>query len=249
MEGFDPATSFGDKESKRYDAVSVRGDEEQTVAFLAQLAGGRDALELAIGTGRIAVRLAATGVRVDGIEISQDMVDRMRDKPGGANIEVTIGDMSRVGTGRRYALVYLVFNTIGNLLTQDDQVRCFQNAAEHLTDDGVFVLECLVPTAPTRPGHQFVDAERVEVDQVMLDACRYDPITQILDVNHVRINAGGVDLNPIRLRLAQAPEFDLMARIAGLTLRDRWGGWNGESFDATSRRHISVYARAVGRDG
>ena len=249
MEDFDPATSFGDEESKRYDAVSIRGDEEQTVAFLADLADGREALELAVGTGRIAVPLAATGVRVDGIEISQDMVDRMREKPGGTNVDVTIGDMSRVSTGRRYALVYLVFNTIGNLLTQDDQVRCFQNAANHLTDDGVFVLECRVPTAPTRPDYQFVDAERVEVDHVMLDACRYDPITQILDVNHVRISGGGVVMDPIRLRLAQPPEFDLMARIAGLTLRDRRGGWNGEPFDATSWRHISVYARAVGRDG
>jgi SAM-dependent methyltransferase len=157
---------------------------------------GREALELAVGTGRIAVPLAATGVRVDGIEISQDMVDRMREKTGGTNVDVTIGDMSRVSTGRKYAVVYLVFNTIGNLLTQDDQVRCFQNAANHLTDDGVFVLECRIPTAPTRPGHQFVDAERVEVDHVMLDVCRYDPVTQILDVNHVRISAAGVVMGP-----------------------------------------------------
>ena len=246
MEGFDPATSFADEASKRYDAISVRGDEEQTVAFLAELVDGREALELAVGTGRIAVPLAATGVRVDGIEISQDMVDRMREKPGGTNVDVTIGDMSRVSTGRKYAVVYLVFNTIGNLLTQDDQVRCFQNAANHLTDDGVFVLECRIPTAPTRPGHQFVDAERVEVDHVMLDVCRYDPVTQILDVNHVRISAAGVVMGPIRLRLAQPPEFDLMARVAGLTLRDRWGGWNREPFDATSWRHVSVYARATG---
>ena len=152
MEGFEPEKSFGYDVSKRYDAVGIRGDEEQTVVFLAQLAGGRNALEFAVGTGRIALSLTAAGVRVDGIEMSQHMVDRMHEKPDGDNVEVTIGDMSRVTTGRTYRLVYLVYNTIGNLLTQDDQVRCFENAARHLTEEGVFVLECRVPTAPSRPG-------------------------------------------------------------------------------------------------
>ncbi len=121
MEGFDPRTSFGYDESKRYDAVDTRGDEEETVAFLARLAGQRDALEFAVGTGRIALPLTRAGVRVDGVELSQDMVDRMREKPDGNNVEVTMGDMSRVTTGRTYGLVYLVYNTIGNLLTQDHQ--------------------------------------------------------------------------------------------------------------------------------
>ena len=152
--------------------------------------------------------------------------------------------MSRVSTGRTYGLVYLVYNTIGNLLTQDDQVRCFENAARHLADDGVFVLECRVPSAPSRPGHQFVDAEHVAADHVVLDVGRYDPVTQLLDENHVRIGAAGIVLSPISLRLAHPPEFDLMARIAGLRLRERWGGWNGEPFTAASWRHVSVYAPA-----
>ncbi len=253
MKGFDPATSFGDEASKRYDATDTRGDENQTVEFLARLAAGRHALEFAVGTGRIALPLVAAGVRVDGIELSPHMVDRMREKPGGADIQVTHGDMSRVSTGRTYGLVYLVYNTIGNLLTQDDQVRCFENAARHLTDDGVFVLECRVPTAPTRPDREFVDAEVVEVDHVVLGVRRYDPITQILDTNHVHISADGVIMSPIRLRLAQPAEFDLMARVAGLRLRDRWGGWNGEAFNASSWRHVSVYERALAptlsRDG
>jgi SAM-dependent methyltransferase len=243
MEGFGPGKSFGYEASKRYDAVGTRGDEERTVAFLAGLAEGRDALEFAVGTGRIAVPLMRTGVRVDGIELSPDMVDRMREKPDGDKITVTMGDMSRVTTGRTYGLVYLVFNTIGNLLTQDDQVRCFENAARHLADDGVFVLECRVPTAPARPGHQFVDVEEIGLDGVTLDICRYDPITQILDENHVTIAAEGIIFSPIRLRLAHPPEFDLMARIAGLRLRDRWGGWEGEPFTASSWRHVSVYSR------
>lgn len=245
MEGFDPRTSFGYDVSKRYDAVDTRGDEEETVAFLAQLAGQRDALEFAVGTGRIALPLTAAGVRVDGIEMSRHMVDRMREKPEGSTVEVTIGDMSRVTTGRTYGLVYLVYNTIGNLLTQDDQVRCFENASRHLTDDGVFVLECRIPTAPSRPGHQYVDAEHVGVDHVVLDVCRYDPVKQILDENHVRISTDGLVLSPISLRLAHPPEFDLMARIAGLRLRERWGGWNGEPYTATSWRHVSVYERTI----
>lgn len=243
MDDFDPRTSFGRDVSKRYDAEDARGDEEQTVAFLSRLAGGRDALELAVGTGRIALPLTSAGGRVDGIELSPHMVDRLREKPGGDGVEVTLGDMSRVTTGRTYGLVYLVYNTIGNLLTQDDQVRCFENAARHLADDGAFVLECRVPTAPSRPGHQFVDAQHVGVDHVVLDVCRYDPVTQVLDENHVRIGVEGVVFSPIRLRLAQPPEFDLMARIAGLRLRERWGGWSGEPYTASSWRHVSVYER------
>ncbi|MHB8247019.1 MAG: class I SAM-dependent DNA methyltransferase [Acidimicrobiales bacterium] len=156
MHDYHPMASFAHEQSMRYDAEDTRRDEEQTVAFLARLAGQRNALELAVGTGRIALPLAAAGVSVDGIEMSPDMVARMREKPGGDAVEVTMGDMSRVRTGRTYGLVYLVYNTIGNLLAQDDQVRCFENAARHLTDDGVFVLECQVPAAPSRAGHQFV---------------------------------------------------------------------------------------------
>ncbi|WP_084959250.1 class I SAM-dependent DNA methyltransferase [Thermoactinospora rubra] len=246
MKGFDPRTSFGYEVSKRYDD-EVRGDEEETVAFLAGLADGRDALELAVGTGRIALPLTRAGVRVDGIELSPDMADRLREKPDGDRIDVTMGDMSRVTTGRTYGLVYLVYNTIGNLLTQDDQVRCFENAARHLADDGVFVVECRIPTAPARPGHQYVDPEQIEVDEVGLDVCRYDPVTQVLDENHVRIRADGITFSPIRLRLAYPPEFDLMARIAGLRLRERWGGWEREPYTARSWRHVSVYER--GRHG
>jgi SAM-dependent methyltransferase len=245
MTGFDPAKSFGYDVARRYDA-HCRGDEAETVAFLARLAGCRDALELAVGTGRIALPLTRAGVRVDGIELSQDMVDRMREKPDGDGVEVAMGDMSRVTTGRTYGLVYLVYNTIGNLLTQDDQVRCFANAAHHLAEDGVFVLECRIPTAPSRPGHQFVDVEGVGLDHVELGVSRYDPLTQVLDLNHVRISTDGLILLPIRLRLAHPPEFDLMARIAGLRLRERWGGWSGEPFTGASWRHVSVYERAEG---
>ena len=242
MEGFDPKTSFGYETSTRYD-LELRGDEEETVVFLARLAGDDRALELAVGTGRIALPLMHAGVRVDGIELSKHMVDRMREKPDGDQLEVFIGDMASVDTGRRYRLVYLVYNTIGNLITQEDQVRCFENAARHLTAEGVFVVECRVPAAPMRPGHQFVDVERLTAREVGLGVCRYDPVTQVLDTNHVEISADGIRLSPISQRLANPPEFDLMARIAGLRLRHRAGGWSGEPFTATSWRHVSVYER------
>jgi len=224
--------------------MDARGDEEETVVCLAELAGMGEALEFAVGTGRIALPLWETGVRVDGIEQSQHMVDRLREKPRGDEIAVTIGDMSTVNTGRTYRLVYLVYNTIGNLLTQDDQVRCFENAARHLAGDGVFLLECQVPTAPTRIRHQFIDVDHLEVDSIGLGVCRYDPLTQILDQNHVRVAADGVTFSPIRLRLAYPAEFDLMARIAGLRLWARWADWDGRPYSASSRRHISVYRRA-----
>jgi SAM-dependent methyltransferase len=243
VKDFDPRTSFAYDVSKRYDAEETRGDERETVAFLARLAGERPALEFAVGTGRIALSLVRAGVRVDGIELSQDMVDRMREKPDGDRVEVTMGDMSTVATGRTYRLVYLVYNTIGNLLTQDDQVRCFENAARHLANDGVFVLECRVPVAPAWPGQQRIAAEQMDVERVVLDVGRYDPVTQVLDENRVRLSADGVEFGPIRLRLAYPPEFDLMARIAGLRLRERWGGWNGEPYTGASWRHVSVYER------
>ncbi|MGW5051285.1 class I SAM-dependent DNA methyltransferase [Actinokineospora sp. NPDC004072] len=242
MRGFDPKTSFGEEEARGYDASSVRGDEAETVRFLAEQAGGAGALEFAIGTGRIGLPLAAAGVPVEGIEQSPAMVAQLRAKPGGDAIPVTMGDMSEVGTGKRYGLVYLVFNTIGNLLTQDGQVRCFANAARHLADDGVFVLECRVPTAPARAERQFIEVEDFDVDHIAFGVCRYDPLTQILDLNHVRMDATGPRFSPIRLRLAHPPEFDLMARLAGLRLRERWGGWNREPFTAGSWRHISVYS-------
>ncbi|MDQ6659102.1 MAG: class I SAM-dependent methyltransferase [Actinomycetota bacterium] len=240
MDGFDPATSFGPDVARRYDQEQ-RGDESETVAFLAATARGGPALEFAIGTGRIALPLAASGVHVDGIELSAAMLERLREKPGGDAVSVTVGDMASVSLPTKYRLVYLVYNTIYNLLTQDGQVRCFENAARHLTADGCFVVEAGVPSDWVR-GNQFVNVERVANGEVVLDVNRYDPVTQILDENHVTLSNDGVRLGPISCRLASPSELDLMARIAGLRLVDRFAGWQHEPFTATSERHISVYA-------
>ena len=217
-DGFDPAASFGPDVAARYDD-HPRGDEDAAAAFLADLAQGRPALEFAIGTGRIALPLAAREIPVDGIELSPHMVARLRAKPGGERLDVTIGDMSVATTGRRYGLVYLVFNTIFNLLTADDQVRCFENAARHLTTDGHFVVETALPHAWIAPGTaDYVHAERVGTAAVVLDVARYDPVTQLLEENHVQLAPTGITLQPIVCRLITPGEMDLMARIAGLRL-------------------------------
>lgn len=244
MKGFKPAESFRGDDARRYDD-QLRGDEAETVQFLKELADGRDCLELAIGTGRIGLLLARDGRRVDGIELSPDMINVLRGKPGGDALRVVEGDMTATGMGRRYGLVYLVFNSIGNVLTQDGQVACFENAARHLDADGVFVLECRVPTAPKRDETGFLEVYDVGLDSVHVGACKYDPVSQILDLQHVHIGQNGIRLSPIRMRLANPPEFDLMARYAGLVLDARYGGWQREVFDARSWRHVSVYRRRV----
>lgn len=241
MEGFDPLRSFGPDVAARYDE-DARGDEPETVEFLAGLAGDGPVLEFAIGTGRIALPLTERELRVDGIEQSGAMVDRLRAKPGGTELAVTIGDMSTVALPDRYSLVYLIFNTIHNLLTQDGQVRCFENAARHLRDDGVFVLETGVPWDGPRKG-SYVDVIKLGVEEVRLSAYRYDAMTQILDTNHMRLMSSGIQMSPISLRLVYPGELDLMARIAGLRLLHRWGGWRQEPFTIDSRRHVSVYGR------
>ncbi len=244
MKNYGPLTSFGEDVAAIYDDLSPRGDTAATVAFLEQLAGGGPALELAIGTGRVALPLAARGLRVDGIDLSPAMVDQLRAKPGGDQIAVTLGDFADVPVQGAYRLIFVVFNTLFNLLTQDDQVRCFENVAAHLTDDGAFVVEAFVPTYLTRlRDDQYVDAEAIGVAEVRLDVGRHDPVMQRLEESHVILSGEGVRLYPIVTRYAWPSELDLMARIAGLRLTERWAGWNREPFSATSSTHVSVYGR------
>ncbi|WP_277050440.1 class I SAM-dependent DNA methyltransferase [Ruania albidiflava] len=243
MDGFDPATSFGPDVAARYDNV-LRGDEEQAVAFLAERAGAGPALELAVGTGRIALPLAATGIQVDGIEQSAAMAAVLAGKPGGSQVAVTMGDMSRADApGGPYELVYLVYNTIGNLLTQDDQVRCFSNAARHLSPSGTFVVETGTGWGWFSGRTSYVDAEQVSARAVVLDVNRFDPASQILEENHVHISAEGIRMDPIAQRVAPPGELDLMARIAGLQLTERYGWWDGRPFEASCPSHVSVYRR------
>ena len=172
------------------------------------------------------------------------MVAKLREKPGGDQLSVTMGDFAEVaGLRAAYRLIYVVYNTLFNLLTQDDQVRCFENVAAHLTDDGSFVVEALVPNFLHSLRHdQYVHAEDVGVDEVWLDVGRHDPAAQLHDETHVRLTNEGVRLFPIVQRYAWPSELDLMARIAGLRLKERWDGWNREPFTSTGNV-VSVYGR------
>lgn len=243
MKGYQPAMSFGEEDAKEYLGF-LRGDEEAAVAFLAQLAGEGPALELAIGAGRIALPLARRGVHVEGIDISQAMVDQLRLQEGGKEIPVRIGDFADVDVEGSYRLIYVVFNTLFNLLSQDEQVRCFQNVAAHLTKEGSFVIETLTPAFLYRLWeNQYVQAEAIEVDEVRLDVLRHDAATQTIEESHVSLSSNGIHLNPVVQRYAWPSELDLMARLAGLRLTGRWGGWNKEPFTSSSNLHVSVYGR------
>jgi len=243
MKGYEPVMSFGEETARR-DLDVQRGDEVAAVACLEQLAGRGPALELAIGTGRIAVPLAARGIRVDGIDISPAMVAQLRARPDGDRIPVTVGDFAGVPVPGVYRLIYVVWNTLFNLLTQEDQVRCFENVAAHLTDDGVFLIEAYVPDFLYRlRNDQYVDAESIEVNEVRFDLLRHDMATQIIVESHVSLSAAGVRLNPVVQRYAWPSELDLMGRIAGLRLKHRWGGWNREPYTSASSFHVSVYGR------
>ena len=168
----------------------------------------------------------------------------MRTKPGGDEIAVTVGDFADVPVPGNYRLIFVVCNTLFNLLTQEEQVRCFENVAAHLTDDGSFVVEAYVPADFYRlRNDQYVDAEAIEVNEVRLDLLRHDAATQMIEESHVTLSPAGVHLNPVVQRYAWPSELDLMARIAGLRLKERWGGWNRKPFTAASGTHVSVYGR------
>ncbi len=217
---------------------------ESTVAFLKELAGEGPALELAIGTGRIALPLKEAGVHVHGIDISEAMVAKLRTKPGGEDIPVTMDDFVDVGVEGTYPLIYLVFNTLFALTTQEEQVRCFANVARHLEPGGAFVIECFVPDLARFDRHQRMEAWRVQLDSVGFELSRHDPVAQQIDSQIVVLTHEGHQLYPIHVRYAFPSELDLMGRLAGLRLRARYGGWDREPFTSASKAHVSIYEPA-----
>jgi hypothetical protein len=188
--------------------------------------------------------LAARGVEVHGVDASEEMVAVLRSKLGGADIPVTMGDFADVPVDRDYRLIYIPFNTFFALLTQEDQVRCFRSAAAHLTPDGAFAFEVFVPDLSRFDRGQRTDVTRVSGDRVMLDASIHEPASQTVVSTHVLITESGTRLFPVRLRYAWPAELDLMAQLAGMRLRERWGGWSREPFTDSSVRHVSVYELA-----
>ncbi|MFL5798582.1 MAG: class I SAM-dependent DNA methyltransferase [Actinomycetota bacterium] len=245
------AETYGERWAPIYDewvaGLGLLVDVDSVAARLADLAEGGPALELAIGTGRVAIPLTEMGVEVHGIDISEAMVARLREKPGGGDIPVTMGDFAAVDVEGRFRLVYVVFNTIFALLTQEDQVRCFANVARHLTDDGVFVLEAFLPDVTRFDRGQRMETLDVGVDRMVLLGSKHDAVAQTIEVLQVVLEEGKTPRTyPVRLRYAYPAELDLMARLGGLRLRGRWGGWDREPFTAAGPRHVSVYELAPG---
>jgi SAM-dependent methyltransferase len=198
-------------------------------------------LELGPGTGRLALPLAERGLEVHGIEASEQMVDRMRAKPGGDRVRITIGDFAEVGVEGRFRLVFAAFNTFTNLFTQEDQVRCLANVARHLTTDGSLVIEALVPGPELVKSGHGINVLQVDTDSVVLGASTYDRVTQQLRMSYLVFDERRMRLIPLHARFMWPAELDLMARLAGLELKERWGGWRSEPFTADSRNQVSVY--------
>jgi SAM-dependent methyltransferase len=234
---------FGPEVAARYDGGRMFSDEVlgPTVEFLAALAGGGAALEFAIGTGRVALPLARRGVPVRGIDLSEAMVARLREKIDGEDVDATIGDIASTRVEGTFSLVYLVFNTIGNLTSQDDQVACFQNAAQHLGPGGCFVIEVGVPDLQRLPPGETVRPFDVSDDHLGFD--EYDVANQGLVSHHFWPEDGAWRGSSIPFRYVWPAELDLMARLAGLRLRERWADWDRTPFTSESRKHVSVWER------
>lgn len=213
--------------------------EEAAIDRLAELAGSGRVLELGIGSGLLALPLAARGIDLHGIDFSPAMVARLRAKPGGDAIPVTMGDFAEVAVEGTFSLIFVAYNSFFALQTQDDQVRCFQNVAAHLEDGGVFVLEAFVPQSANFSAGLKVTA--VTEERIGLKASEHDPVRQRLKSQHVVIRNGEIRLYPVEVRYAWPAELDLMARLAGLRLRHRWSDWERGEIRADSARHISVY--------
>lgn len=244
MTGFDDPAFYGDRWASVYDDHHRYLDPGPAVDFLAGLAGGGRVLELAIGTGRVALPLASRGVAVEGIDASDAMVRQLRAKPGGESIPVTIGDMAEVGVGGPFCLAYLIFNTLFGLLSQERQAECFRSVARVLAPGGMFVIECFVPDLTRFDRGQRVQTRAVTEDSAILELSSHDAVQQRVTTQMVRLDRDGVHLRPVALRYSWPSELDLMAGQAGLRLAERHGGWDRRPFDSASGGHVSVYQLA-----
>jgi len=217
--------------------------EQEAIDMLAQLAGNGAALELGIGTGRMALPLAERGVKVHGIDAAPAMVAKLRARPGGDGIAVTMGNFADVNVEGEFALIFIVFNTLFALLEQAEQVRCFRNVAAHLAPGGTFVVEGFVPDVTRFHDGKSLRAYTVSNERVSLQAAQHDPVRQRFMTQYLVFTDRGVGLYPVEVRYAWPSELDLMAELAGLKLRHRWGNWKREPFTSSSEKHVSVYER------
>jgi SAM-dependent methyltransferase len=239
----DVAGRYDEDEAEMFDPAVV----ELAVDFLADLAHGGPALELGIGTGRIALPLARRGIAVHGIDLSEAMVAKLREKPGAQDIGITMGDFSTVTVPQEFAVVYLVFNTIMNLTSMEAQIACFQNAAAHLRRGGCFVIEVGIPQLRRLPPGESVRPFEVRADSLGFD--EFDTASQRLVSHHYSVRDGKLEVVSMPFRYVWPSELDLMARMAGMELRERWADWDRQPFTSESTKHISVWEKpAPGSD-
>ena len=242
MKKYGPET-FGELNADEYDLLHNPGTTDAAIDLLSEFALPGRTLELAISTGRVALPMAARGCRIEGIEASPLMVEKLREKPGGQDIPVTVGDMSEVRAEGDFDFIFLIFNTLYNLTSQAAQVKCFRNAVAMLAPGGAFLIEAFVPDLSQFHDHRSVKPRHVSFGALALEAAVHDPVTQRIDYQVLRVTSEGTRLTPLPMRYAWPQETDMMAQLAGLDLESRWGGWDKCAFTADSRMHISVYRK------
>jgi SAM-dependent methyltransferase len=251
MKAYDDAT-YGERIAAVYDEFYA-SYEEEAIDLLSELAAGGRVLELGIGTGRIALPLAERGLDVAGIDASEAMVGKLRAKPGGDQIHVVQGSFAEFPADladARFDLIFVVFNTFFALLTQEEQLQCLRSVAAHLSDDesprgpGRFLIEAFVPDLKRFDRGQTVRVVHLAEDTVRLEATQLDPVAQQISSQHVILSESGIQLYPVKLRYAWPSELDLMAKLAGLKLQDRWDSWRRDPFRDESGKHVSVYSKA-----
>jgi hypothetical protein len=243
MHGYD-RTTYGERVASMYDALHPGVlPTDGSVELLAELAGPGPLLEFGVGTGRLAIPLADRGLEVHGIDCSPAMLERLAAKSGGERVRTVVGDFSEARLPGCYSVVVVAADTLFMLTSQEEQVRCFATAALHLTDDGTFVVDAFVPDKTGYGGSTGLVVRKLTMDSLVLGAALFDPVGQRIEGQQILLSASGASFAPAVLRYAWPAELDLMARLAGLRLRDRWGGWRKEPFDSRSARHVSVYER------
>ncbi len=244
MEPRAAGSDFGDRFAEIYDEFFGHLDPTPAVAALERLAGSGSVLELGVGTGRIAPPLAARGVHVHGIDASTRMLDKLRQKTGGPALPVTVGDFADFNLNERFGVVFVAFNTLFALATQEAQVRCFERAAAHLGPGGVFVVEAFVPDPSRFDRGQSVRTIEAPPGRIVLEASLHDAVEQRVRSSFVFMEPGGLVIHSLEVRYAWPSELDLMARLTRLRLRERWADWTGAPFTGRSTQHVSLYEAA-----
>ena len=238
------ASTYGERIAGVYDDFYRPANVSERVDILQELADGGRALELGIGTGTFALPLKARGVEVHGIEISEAMVNQIRVKEGEESLSVTTGDFADVEVEGTFSLIFVISNTFFMLTEQEEQIRCFENVASHLDESGVFLVHAFVPDVSMFDRGQHVSGDLADLTSVRMDVSIHDSLNQVVDFRHIDLTEEGVKMYPGRLRYVWPSELDLMARLAGLRLRERWADWRRSPFTSESRSHVSVYERA-----